>query len=120
MDVDIEHRSDYLHVRLSGEYAEEIPPEGRPASLAKACRDGNYRCLLLDTREIAGEPGPGVYFRFGEEIARAFAFNVTRIAIVGSTERARQLSVIKSIVTLQGGVLMIFTDINEAQEWLMR
>lgn len=120
MDVEIEHRSEYLNVRMSGEFGGEIPPEGRPASLAKACRDGNYRCLLIETTELVGEIGSGVYFRLGEEIGKAFAFNVIRIAIVGSTERMRQLSLVEKIVTGQGGVLKVFTDIDEAQAWLIQ
>jgi hypothetical protein len=119
MDIKSEHRSDYLYIHMSGDLAEEITPEGRPASLAKACRDGNYRCLLIDMRELIGEIGSSAYFRFGEEIARAFAFNVIRIAIVGSVEQVRQLSLIENIVTRQGGVLKVFTDIDKAAEWLL-
>lgn len=119
MGIEIEHRADYLYVRASGNYMEEMPQEGHPASLARACRDGNYRCLMIDFREITGETEPSVYFRLGEEIARAFLFNVIRIAIVGSAERVRQLSLIKNIVTNQGGVLKVFSDIDEAVEWLV-
>jgi hypothetical protein len=120
MNIEIEHRSDYLYVRMSGEYVDDMPPEGRPASLARACRDGNYRCLLIETTELTGEIGSSVYFRLGEEIARAFSFYVTRIAIVGSAEREKQLSLIRNIVTGQGGVLKVFTDIDEAQTWLIQ
>lgn len=119
MDVKIERRSDYLYVGMSGEYGENIPPEGQPAALAKACRDGNYRCLLVDMSELVGELGSGVYFRLGEEIARAFAFNVIRIAIVGGAERVPQLTRIENIVTRQGGVLKVFTDVDQAVTWLI-
>ena len=81
MDVTIDPRSGYLYARVSGEYVENMPVEGRPVSMARACRDGHYRCLLIDIRGLTGELGPGVYFHRGEEIAKAFAFNIIRIAI---------------------------------------
>ena len=120
MDVETAHCSECLCVRMSGEYTDDTPFESHPASLARTCRDGNYRCLLIDASDLAGEIGPGVYFRFGEEIAKAFAFNVIRIAIAGNAERVKQLSLVEKIVTRQGGILKVFADVGEAQEWLMQ
>jgi hypothetical protein len=120
MDVNVEHRSDYLYIHMSGEYGEDIPVEGQPASMAKACRDGNYRCLLIDMRTITNEIISTVCYRQGEEIAKAFAFNVIRIAIVGSTERARSLSIVENVATNHGINLKAFTDIDKATEWLVK
>ena len=120
MDVTREHRSDYLHIRMLGKYQDIWPVEGEPSSMAKACRDGNYRCLLIDTRELTGEIGSSVYFRQGEEIAKAFAFNVIRIALVGTMDRKNRLSSLENRVVNQGVVLKAFTDFDEAIEWLVR
>jgi hypothetical protein len=116
MDVAMEHRTGYLYISMSGEYVDDIPGEGRPASMARACLDNNYRCLLIDTRGLASEVG---YFRRGEDFARAFAFNVIRIAIVGNKEQARSLSFFEKVVTNRGIHLRTFTDIDEAAEWLV-
>ncbi|MBN1310081.1 MAG: hypothetical protein JXB30_01590 [Anaerolineae bacterium] len=119
MSVVIEHRPDYLYIRMSGEYIDSIPAEGRPASMAKVCRDSNYRCLLVDIRDLAGEIGSGVYFHQGEEITKAFAFNIIRIALVGTVDRMSRLLSLENRVVNQGVVLKVFTDIDEATAWLM-
>lgn len=119
MNVEIEHCPGYLYVRMVGECANELPPQGRPASLARACREGNYTCLLLDVRELTGEIWSGVYLGLGAEIARAFAFDLVRIAMLGKVERTRELSLTESVVTRQGGILKAFTDGDEATGWLL-
>jgi len=118
MNVEVDRHPDYLYVRLSGDYADEIPAEGRPASMAKACRDSNYRCLLIDMRGLIGEVGSGVYFRQAEEITKAFAFNVIRIAIIGTADRMTKLLSLENRVVNQGVVLKVFTDVDEATSWL--
>ena len=120
MAVEIEHRSDCLYVRMAGEYVEDMPAESRPTSMAKACHDGNYRCLLVDIRDVTGEIGSGVYFRRGEETANAFAFNVIRIAVVGTAERMSRLLSFENLVTNRGIILKVFTDIDKATEWLVK
>jgi len=119
MDVEIEHCPGYLYVRMRGECVDELPAQGHPASLARACRNGSYRCLLLDVRELTGEIWSGVYLGLGAEIARAFAFDTVRIAMVGRVERTRELSLTESVVTRQGGILKAFTDNDEATKWLL-
>jgi hypothetical protein len=118
MDVNIEPRSGYLYVCVSGEQDGSVPTEGQPSSLAKTCRDGNYRCLLIDVRESTEVAGSNMYYRYGEEIAKAFAFNVIRIAIAGRAEQSRSLSLIESVATNRGIILKSFTDMDKAIEWL--
>ena len=119
MNVEVNRHPGYLDVRLSGEYSDEMPMEGRPASMAKACRDSNYRCLLIDMRGLIGEIGSGVYFRQAEEISKAFAFNVVRIAVIGTTGRMKGLLSLENRVVNQGVVLKVFTDVDEAMSWLV-
>ena len=118
MNVEVELRSDYLYVRMSGGYVEGVPIENHSDSMARACREGSCRRLLVDDRELTGDIGTMVYFRRGEEIARAFVFSDIHIAIVGTVDRMEQLSFFKTVATNRGTTLTVFTDFDEAQEWL--
>ena len=119
MNVEVEPRSDYLYVHMSGKYVEDIPIEGHPASMARACLEGNYRCLLVDVREVTGFIGTLEYFHQGEQIAGAFMVSDCRIAVVGTAERKEMLMFFEDVVTNRRIKLKVFIDIDEAEEWLM-
>ncbi|MBN1310285.1 MAG: hypothetical protein JXB30_02620 [Anaerolineae bacterium] len=102
MNVEVELRSDYLYVCLSGGYVEVTARASHPDSIARACREGNYRRLLVDDRGLTGNIGTMVYFHRGEEIARVFLITGVRIAVVGTVDRMEQLLFFENVAVKSG------------------
>jgi hypothetical protein len=120
MDVKTEPRSDYIYVRMSGDWQADVPIEGHPDAMARACSQANCQRLLVDVRELTGNMDTLVIFHRGEKIAKVFAFSSIQIAIVGTKERVHMLSFFENVIVNRGAVLRVFTDIDEATEWLAR
>ena len=118
MDVKIEPLPDYLYVRMSGDYQDSTPIEGHPDSVGRACREGNYRRLLVDIKELTGNMETLEAYHRGEDIARVFSHGDVHIAIVGSREHIRVLAFFENVIVNRGAILRVFADIDEATEWL--
>ena len=119
MDVKIEPRSNYLHVRMSGNFHSDAPFDCHLQSIGRVCAGGNYTRLLIDAREVTGHMEIMEAYHQGEDIARVFAPSNVRIAIACAEGHMSMLTFFENVIVNRGAILRVFADIDEATEWLM-
>jgi len=119
MNVELEHRPDYLFVQISGKYQGVFPPELSPSNLAKIYQEGSHSRILVDAREFLGTLGTMKRFEVAEDLTKTSPLNSARIAVVEDEERQGRVSFFETVAVNRGVIMKVFTDFDEALGWLM-
>jgi len=114
---DIRFEDDILHVRLSGEFPEELFHEAHNLfqPLIDACKTHQCRKALVDARKLEVHFGTAELFRSGEDAASLTGEGL-RIAFLAGKDMLSPF--FDDVVYNRGGKIGVFTDIKKARAWL--
>ena len=120
IDMRFEFRDDYLFVQCEGSYEFESMRRVYATSFAAAVR-GDCRAVLVDVRDLTGEP-PTIFERYTlgvyvAELQRGPARGVM-IAGVGKRPMVHANKFGELVARNRSAVARIFTDMDEAIEWI--
>jgi hypothetical protein len=108
-----------LHVHLSGTFPNELlnKEQNLFQPLIDACSKYNCKKALIDVRDLRINFDTLAMFRSGEDFVATTRLGL-RIALVAREEILDTF--FDNVVYNRGGILGIFTDINDAFEWLQK
>jgi hypothetical protein len=106
-----------LHVRLSGEFPEELLRSGKNLfqPLIDACATHECKKAVVDARELQAHFSTMTLFRAGEDAAFLARVGV-RIALLAREDMVDPF--FGDVVTNRGGDVGVFTDMDAARAWL--
>lgn len=115
-ELKILDKGDYILADFSGEFSVDAGKQCVDR-MVEACSEYNRSAVLLDCSKMMGHLTIMGRFQVVEygQIARG---TISRLALVGRTEDTLPDNFVENVAANRGVNLRVFTDIDEAVEWL--
>ena len=119
IDVKIEHKSNYIHLKCEGGFKLSDMLEVFDKAFSLASGD-HPTAILLDVREISGDPPTTERFFLGESIAKRWMDNRKQnvFAAIGNEPLIDPKRFVETVAKNRGFPFRAFTDFDEAVSWL--
>ncbi len=116
--VEIVKKNNYLHVTVSGIFSPELSEDSIDAMVAAGKKEDCIN-ILFDIRPMTGEIGVLDRFESGRYGALMIPRNF-KIAMLGSKDQISPDNFFQTVARNRGVNLKVFSEIENALEWLMR
>jgi hypothetical protein len=117
--VELKLEDGVLHVRLSGQFPYEKlnQPENAYKGLIDACATHQCDRLLIDSRDLQARFSTTQLYRAGKD---AVSLTIAGIEVAMVTRQELRDTFFDDVVVNRGGQVRIFTDINDARDWIQK
>lgn len=109
-----QNKGEYLYAEISGVYSLEMFISAIH-EVAEHCKNENLKKVLIDLRNVDGNPSILDRYHFGVEIAKTWG-PIIKVAAVGKTEVINQMA--ENTALNRGANLWATPDIELALQWL--
>jgi len=116
-EQDFAYEDGILFIRLSGQFPLELLDSGENLfqPLADACTTYSCNRAIVDARELRVDLGTMGLFQAGEDISDMSRLGF-RVALVAREDMID--SFFEDVAVNRGGVVGVFTNIDEARHWI--
>jgi hypothetical protein len=115
-NIEIIRQGDYLHVTFSGAFSFAAAKCSIDA-IVNACEEERCSSVLFDCRPMTGEMSIVDRYEIGQHGARIVPPGI-KIAMLGREDQILPDKFLETVADNRGLILRVFSDENEATEWL--
>jgi hypothetical protein len=116
MEITFDKKKNFIHFKITGEYSESEDID-KIKDLCIIPKENGYSTILVDVRELNYELDTFKRFDLSEYWVKLFReLHFITAAILGNKENMDEFS--ENIISNRGGNFKLFTNENEAVDWL--